>query len=190
MDLDDSIPKLILLTSDSLECRSGLQSLEGDFRVIAPPSLVETLASEKFELAAAEEINEITELRVEAIEHAHGMSFSYRVGEKNVLFTPSVPRKITLTWTDRQTGKKTYGELQPHMKDLLDELLASKETVDTYSKTLDRLRQISPDVWLPAKPLVDQNANLYDDDWDGYLGANRRAVDWAAAKVDVQTQSQ
>ena len=42
-----------------------------------------------------------------------------------------------------------------------------------YLRALDRLAEVTPDLWLPAVPVHGQNANLYDRDWDKVLEQNR-----------------
>lgn len=42
-----------------------------------------------------------------------------------------------------------------------------------YLRSLARLAQEAPDVWLPAVPVHGQNANLYDRDWEKVLAQNR-----------------
>lgn len=49
---------------------------------------------------------------------------------------------------------------------------------EAYVRSLDRLGQLKPDVWLPAVPAHGQNANLYDDDWAKVLKRNREALVW------------
>ncbi len=41
-----------------------------------------------------------------------------------------------------------------------------------YLRSLEKLRQVKPDVWLPAIAVNGQNANLYDHDWADVLSAN------------------
>ena len=44
---------------------------------------------------------------------------------------------------------------------------------DRYLPALDALSRMRPRLWLPAVPVCDQNANLYDSDWAVNLAANR-----------------
>lgn len=45
-----------------------------------------------------------------------------------------------------------------------------------YLASLESLRAIDPDLWLPAVPINGQNANLYDTEWDDVLRSNRGLV--------------
>ncbi len=47
---------------------------------------------------------------------------------------------------------------------------------EQYCKSLEQLKSIRPDLWLPAVPVHGQNANLYDDDWNKVLDLNRHVV--------------
>ncbi|MGB7327546.1 MAG: MBL fold metallo-hydrolase [Rubripirellula sp.] len=176
LKLDDAKPRLVLLTSSSQERCSGLRSLKGMFRVVAPPDLAETLRSDGLDVITAEEIDGLTQSGIEAVILELGTSYLYRVGDRTVLFTPDVPRNIAMTWVDRHTGKKTFADLQPQRDQIVAELSANALLTEAYSESLLRLRRIAPDVWLPLVPFLDQNANLYDDDWTDQLDANRRTV--------------
>jgi len=45
-----------------------------------------------------------------------------------------------------------------------------------YAESLNRLTRLAPDLWLPAHPVHDQNANLYDRQWSEIIGRNLQAV--------------
>jgi glyoxylase-like metal-dependent hydrolase (beta-lactamase superfamily II) len=47
---------------------------------------------------------------------------------------------------------------------------------EQYCKSLEQLKSLRPDLWLPAVPVHGQNANLYDDDWNKVLDLNRHVV--------------
>jgi glyoxylase-like metal-dependent hydrolase (beta-lactamase superfamily II) len=47
-------------------------------------------------------------------------------------------------------------------------------SVEKYLKSLARLAEVRPDVWLPAEPVHGQNANVYDDEWGKVLAQNRQ----------------
>ena len=105
------------------------------------------------------------------------IAYSFQRGPKQVLVTPKVPRNITFEWTNRQTGKKTISGLQPQLDDLINELGASQAASESYREMLQKLSDLSPDIWLPALPLTGQIANLYDDDWQTMIKENRRRAD-------------
>jgi glyoxylase-like metal-dependent hydrolase (beta-lactamase superfamily II) len=43
----------------------------------------------------------------------------------------------------------------------------------TFAQTLSRIERVEPDLWLPAKPIHGQNANLYEGDWQDMLRQTR-----------------
>ena len=63
---------------------------------------------------------------------------------------------------------------------LVRELLADLAAVDgdtaAFQDTLDLLEVIAPNVWLPARPINGQNANLYDQQWRSIIGRNRDSI--------------
>ncbi len=42
-----------------------------------------------------------------------------------------------------------------------------------FLNSLDRVQQVQPDLWLPARPRHGQNANLYDEQWAEMMRQNR-----------------
>jgi len=44
-------------------------------------------------------------------------------------------------------------------------------------RSLDRLAQVNPNLWLPAVPVHGQNANLYDHNWEKVLAQNRQVME-------------
>jgi hypothetical protein len=49
---------------------------------------------------------------------------------------------------------------------LFSDFRESRGSVSDYVNSLVRLRERTPDLWLPAAPTDGQNANLYDDEWE------------------------
>jgi glyoxylase-like metal-dependent hydrolase (beta-lactamase superfamily II) len=45
-----------------------------------------------------------------------------------------------------------------------------------YLRTLDELAKLSPDLWLPAVPINEQNVRTYDGDWSSVIGHMRSAL--------------
>ena len=62
------------------------------------------------------------------------------------------------------------------VKELLADLAAVDGDTAAFRDTLDLLEVMAPDVWLPARPVNDQNANLYDQQWQSIIGENRGSI--------------
>lgn len=75
---------------------------------------------------------------------------------KRILLTGKIPLKFT-----RETQQ---------------DLNATSFDVSRFADSLSRMRIISPDVWLPARPVHGQNANLYDRDWHEVLRDTRMSL--------------
>ncbi|WP_372897362.1 MBL fold metallo-hydrolase [Stieleria sp.] len=170
-------PAAILLTSDSPEARSGLASVAKSTVVVAPRSVADSLRAEGYVVKTPADADAAMPLPVEVTELPIGLCYSYSTDGKTVLLTPAAPRNLSLVWKNRLNGRKTMGDLQPQMSDLITELNAAANRVVDYRKTLETLSRFEPDVWLPSLPLTDQNANLYDDDWHDTLENNLRPVE-------------
>ena len=52
-----------------------------------------------------------------------------------------------------------------------------------YQASLERLRKISPRLWLPAEPIEGQNATLYDNAWLQMLQDNLGVVQIALSRT-------
>ena len=70
-----------------------------------------------------------------------------------MLFSGGLPVKL-----NQQAGER-----------LIADLTTARGDVNDSFESLDQLRAIKPDLWLPAVPTDDQNANLYDNDWENIL---------------------
>ena len=79
---------------------------------------------------------------------------------KTVLFSGRIPPVVT-----QETGQK-----------LIRELTSSAGNVGDYFTTLTELRDRKPNLWLPAFPIDDQNANIYDGEWQRVIDDNLRVV--------------
>ena len=64
---------------------------------------------------------------------------------------------------------------------LFDDLRAAPANATDYLASLSALRGVKPDLWLPALPTEDQNANLYDDRWEQVVQDN-----WSALQKFLQ----
>ncbi|MCS7468984.1 MBL fold metallo-hydrolase [Stieleria sp. ICT_E10.1] len=177
LGVPQTTPAAILLTSDLPEPHSGLTSVAKSTVVFAPRSVADSLRADGHVVNTPTETDAAISLPVEVTELPIGLCYSYSTGGKTVLLTPAAPRNVSLVWKNRLNGHKTMGDLQPQMSDLITELNAAADRVVNYRKTLETLSRFEPDVWLPSLPLTDQNANLYDDDWQDTLENNLRPVE-------------
>ncbi len=66
---------------------------------------------------------------------------------------------------------------------LVSDIGTSKARLQEYADSIKALRGLSPQLWLPATPIEGQNANLYDDDWERVLDANRDVTRFALSRV-------
>ncbi len=167
-------PATILLTSDRPDHRSGLESMPRNTVVFAPTSITTALKNDGLD---AQTPSAASAIPLQLLETPMGLCYSYSVDGREVLLTPDAPRNVSLVWKNRLSGRKTMGDLQPQMEDLMAELAETEERLTAYRKTLLRMEPFRPDVWLPSRPLAGQNANLYDDDWDEIIDNNLRPVD-------------
>ncbi len=86
------------------------------------------------------------------------MAYEVRWAGKTVLVSGRIPVKLSLPEAERLVGEVNGPHGSP----------------EGYRKSLDRLAEVHPALWLPAVPVHGQNANLYDDDWAKVLGQNRQ----------------
>jgi glyoxylase-like metal-dependent hydrolase (beta-lactamase superfamily II) len=84
------------------------------------------------------------------------VAYELRRAGKTVLVSGRIPVKLSL----------------PEAERLVSEVTGPGE----YRKSLDRLAEVRPDLWLPAVPVYGQNANLYDDDWMKVIEQNRQPL--------------
>ena len=68
------------------------------------------------------------------------------------------------------------------MQELVEILRGQHGDATTYGYSLSRLDQVNPDLWLPARPVHGQNANLYDQRWRVVIEQNRDAIRHAAQR--------
>ncbi len=79
---------------------------------------------------------------------------------KTVLFSGRSPLVVT-----QQTGQS-----------LIRDLSSSTGNIQDYVASLTELRDRKPNLWLPALPLNDQNANLYDGQWQRVIDDNLTVI--------------
>jgi glyoxylase-like metal-dependent hydrolase (beta-lactamase superfamily II) len=85
---------------------------------------------------------------------------------KSVLFSGTIPVKLSQRAGDR----------------LIQDLINPPGEPSSYLASLGRLAQARPNLWLPLIPTDDQNANLYDEDWQRILDENINLVHYIESR--------
>jgi glyoxylase-like metal-dependent hydrolase (beta-lactamase superfamily II) len=67
---------------------------------------------------------------------------------------------------------------------LFSDFLESRGNVRDYIGSLGLLSEPIPDLWLPAVPTNDQNANLYENSWKTIIGDNRAVIERNASLLN------
>ena len=78
------------------------------------------------------------------------------------------PVAYELAWCGKRvliTGKTPQLVTQETGQSLIRDLTSSSGDIQGYVDSLNELKQRHPDLWLPAIPVNDQNANVYDNNW-------------------------
>jgi glyoxylase-like metal-dependent hydrolase (beta-lactamase superfamily II) len=162
-------PAAVLLTSADERATSGLKALVRDSacRVVAPGAGLDTvrrLCPVGTRVLTEKEFEKSGWLDVQAIPlEGRGLApLAYRVRWKGkvVLVSGRIPVRVS----------------NPSVEELLGELTAGSARIKQYRRSLDRLADVKPDLWLPAVPVNGQNANLYDQDWEKVLSQNARII--------------
>jgi hypothetical protein len=158
----------VILTSADQEVMSGLEALVKEHRctVVAPDAgldAVRQACPAVAKIIGAEEFETRGWLDVKAIALAgRGLTpvaYQIRWASKTVLISGRIPTKLGV----------------PSVEQLLRDVGGPGGNALEYRKSLERLREVSPDLWLPAFSVHGQNANLYDREWQEVLDANRDA---------------
>jgi glyoxylase-like metal-dependent hydrolase (beta-lactamase superfamily II) len=161
--------RAVILTSVGPETTAGLAAVVGrtGCNVFAPRAgldAVRKACPEQTEPLTEADLEKSGWFEVQAIPlHGRGqapVAYQVRWAGKTVLFSGRLPVKLTA----------------PTVEQLLRELAGPEGRPAEYAASLDRLANVSPDLWLPAVPIHGQNANLYDRDWATVLGQNRQLV--------------
>jgi hypothetical protein len=84
------------------------------------------------------------------------VAFQVERAGKTVLFSGRIPVKI-----NQKSGEA-----------LISDLSNSRDDVRDYFTSLNRLLPLNPALWLPLTPTDDQNANLYDTEWQRAITEN------------------
>ncbi|WP_442507712.1 MBL fold metallo-hydrolase [Novipirellula sp. SH528] len=178
LQLEYRVPDKVLLTSNAETHSSGLKPLAGLSQVVTPQLPVTSVDSSSTKVHLyKEDSKQIADVAIDTLSISHlgepALAFTFSVDKKQVLVTPSVPRNIGLWWVTRKNGRVKRSFIQPQTLELKRELTASPTQAADYLNSLEKLSEITPDVWLPTLPLTGQNANLYDNEWSNIIEANR-----------------
>ncbi len=159
-------PAAVVLTSAGAEATAGLAALVQNTgcRVVAPKAglkAVEALCPAGTQVVDEDGLDLVGGFAAKPI--ALGgcgvapLAYQFQWAGKTVLVSGRIPVKVTLPSADK----------------LLSDVGGPGGDRVAYLKSLDRLAEVNPAVWLPAVPINGQNANLYDDDWAEVLKGNR-----------------
>lgn len=162
-------PTAVLLTSGDADEMAGLPSLLAKSRcsVVAPRAArreIERICPAGTSFVSAEELPAKGWFTGEAIllrgRGTASVVYLLRWGEKAVLCSGRIPIKAC----------------QSAWQELEREFAGGQANVADYRDSLDRLKDLSPNLWLPAGSYEGQNANLYDGEWREVLKDNRALV--------------
>ncbi len=159
-------PTVVLLTSGGAEVRAGIEELveKGQAQIVAAPATLETLKKllprrNDPPLGGGVTGPGLVQGQAHPASGRGLATIAYQIewAGKKVLFPGRIPIKIT-----------------PHsVAGFASEIARSKADSQDYLDSLEELRGIRPDLWLPATPMDGQNANLYDNDWERVIDENR-----------------
>jgi metallo-beta-lactamase class B len=160
----------VLLTSCDPQARAGLSAwLSRDHvRVIVPRNGLDVLQREcppGTELIAAEDLAAqgwfpVTTRPLRGRGRAP-IAYSISWAGKTVLLSGRLPIVV-----NPETGGALFRDF-----------LEGRGDASAYLEALGQLREEKADLWLPAVPVDEQNANLYDSEWDFLLEENALAIE-------------
>jgi metallo-beta-lactamase class B len=87
------------------------------------------------------------------------------------------PIAYDLAWADKSvlfSGKIPIRIKQSTVADLSQDIVSGRGNLRDYYASLLQLRELRPNLWLPAVSSDGQNANLYDTEWAEILAGNLR----------------
>jgi metallo-beta-lactamase class B len=162
-------PTAVVLTSADDAATAGLAALVGrtGCQVVAPKGGVEEVRSRcpaGTKILTEEELEKANWFEVRALP----------LGGRGL-----APVAYELHWTGKTvlvSGRLPVKASVPALEELLRDVPQSAEGVTGFRKSLERLAQARPALWLPAVPVHGQNANLYDLEWEKILETNRRLL--------------
>jgi hypothetical protein len=155
----------VLLTSGNPEATAGVVELVGQYHcpVVAPPgacAAIKKACPARTSVLSAEELPSKGWFGVEVIPlRGRGvapLAYLVRWSGKNVLFSGPLP--VKLNRAVRKALSLDFGH--------------GRGNVNDYRASLQRLRKLNPDLWLPTYPTDGQNARLYDSEWETILTDN------------------
>jgi glyoxylase-like metal-dependent hydrolase (beta-lactamase superfamily II) len=173
---EPAAPTAVLLTSGGAEIRAGLKEIveKCHAKIIAPPAAIETLKNycpEGTILLSAAELPARGWFKVTPIplrgQRSAPIAYQIEWAGKRVLFPGRIPIKIT----------------QHSLAGFASEIARSKADSQDYLESLEEIRGIRPDLWLPATPMDGQNANLYDNAWERVIDENRETARFILSRV-------
>lgn len=159
----------VFVTSTEPESISGLPAIvqKTGCRVFAPKSAREDIRRQlpaTAEVLSAEDsaASELPEGRVLVLagRSKESLGYFFRWEKRMVLVTGRIPLKPSV----------------PGAQELQGDINGPGGSAAQYIRSLDQLRRIVPNLWLPAVPVHGQNANLYDQEWERLLAQNLQLV--------------
>jgi glyoxylase-like metal-dependent hydrolase (beta-lactamase superfamily II) len=171
-------PTAVLLTSCGAEATAGLKELieKCHVQVVASPAglqSVKELCPADTVILSAEDLHkqgwfEVTTIPLKGRGVAP-IAYQIKLAEKTVLFSGRIPIKL-----NRAAGLGLFSDF-----------LESRGNVQEYLASLDYLRDLKPDLWLPSVASDGQNANLYDNQWEQFLADNLAVIEKNARQLGV-----
>lgn len=165
--LDTKMPAsvAVLLTACDEAATSGLRELmeQTDWTVVAPAAAFSHL-----------EAHSVTTSRFMAAEDSAAEWFPVTVLPLNTL--GESPAAYNVTWEGKSvlvSGRVPTRVGEGSTSRLRSALERMHGDTNGYLTTLRSLRTLNPDIWLPARPVYGQNANLYENEWKAILSASR-----------------
>jgi len=161
-------PTVVMLTSADGAATAGLAAIvkETGCKVVAPSAgrdAVRRICPAGTEILTEQDLEKSGWFNVQAIRlQGRGLApLAYQVvwEKKTVVISGRIPVKLD----------------PPTAQQLVRDVFNGGDR-EQFLKSLGRLGQIEPDLWLPAVPVHGQNANVYDREWADVLFANRKVL--------------
>lgn len=90
------------------------------------------------------------------------------------------PMAYLLAWKDKSvlvSGQIPIMLSEQSVAELQEAIRSPSGDPVGLARSLDELRSMNPDLWLPSQPIHGQNANLYAGDWQKVLEQNQSLID-------------
>jgi glyoxylase-like metal-dependent hydrolase (beta-lactamase superfamily II) len=167
LDLEPTAPAAVLLTSANQRETAGVAELVQRYhpRIVAPSAAWKQIKNDcagEINLLAPEDLPRQKWFSVTPIIlQGRGVApMAYRLpwAGKIVLFSGTIPIKLN------------HSSVQA----LSHDLAQKQADIAPYRAAIQQLREITPNLWLPAMPADGQNANLYGDEWKELLTQNEQ----------------